>query len=60
MLAKNFGVSERDFAGIPTHERYIFPVKVPGPLASDKVSDPQGLVPQTFSHRFAKLSQLPG
>jgi oxalate decarboxylase len=56
VLAKNFGVAESDFADIPTHEldrtRYIFPVKVPGPLASDKVSDPQGLVPQTFSHRL--------
>jgi len=52
VLAKNFGVAASEFAGIPTHERYIFPVKVPGPLASDKVSDPQGLVPQTFSHRL--------
>jgi oxalate decarboxylase len=56
VLAKNFGVSASDFADIPTHEldrtRYIFPVKVPGPLASDKVSDPQGPVPQTFSHRL--------
>jgi oxalate decarboxylase len=56
VLAKNFGVAESDFADIPTHAldrtRYIFPVKVPGPLASDKVSDPQGLVPQTFSHRL--------
>ncbi len=51
-LAKNFGVPESDFAGIPTHERYIFPVKVPGPLASDKVSDPYGRLPQTFSHRL--------
>src|SRR6266700_5044610 len=44
-LAKNFGVPESDFAGIPTNERYIFPVKVPGPLASDKVSDPYGRLP---------------
>jgi len=51
-LAKNFGVPESDFAGIPTHERYIFPVKVPGPLASDQVSDPYGRLPQTFSHRL--------
>src|SRR6266699_1962395 len=51
-LAKNFGVPESDFAGIPTHERYIFPVKVPGPLASDQVSDPYGRLPQTFSFRL--------
>jgi len=61
VLAKNFGVPESAFAGIPTHEldrtRYIFPVKVPGPLASDKVSDPHGLLPQKFSHRL--LAQEP-
>jgi oxalate decarboxylase len=57
VLAKNFGVAESDFAGIPTHERYIFPVKVPGPLASDKVSDPHGRLPQKFSHRL--LAQEP-
>src|SRR5437660_12555176 len=49
VLAKNFGVPESAFAGIPTHERYIFPAKVPGPLASDKVSDPQGRLPKKFS-----------
>jgi oxalate decarboxylase len=52
VLAKNFGVSASAFAGIPMHERYIFPVKVPGPLASDKVSDPHGRLPQKFSHRL--------
>src|SRR6266699_2631581 len=61
VLAKNFGVPESAFAGIPTHEldrtRYMFPVKVPGPLASDKVSDPHGLLPQKFSHRL--LAQEP-
>ncbi len=57
VLAKNFGVPESAFAGIPTHERYIFPAKVPGPLASDKVSDPQGRLPQKFSHRL--LAQEP-
>ncbi len=58
VLAKNFGVAESDFAGIPTHERYIFPVQVPGPLASDKVSDPHGLLPQKFSHRLMAQEPL--
>ena len=52
VLAKNFGVAESDFADIPSHERYIFPGKVPGQLVSDKVSDPQGLAPHTFSYRL--------
>jgi oxalate decarboxylase len=55
VLAKNFGVSERDFADIPTHERYIFPVKVPDRLSSDKVTDPQG--ERSFSHHL--LAQKP-
>src|SRR5260221_11825735 len=50
VLAKNFGGSESDFAGIPTHERYIFPGKVPGPLSSDKVTNPSGQ--RSFSHRW--------
>ncbi len=58
VLAKNFGVSESDFADLPTdidHTRYIFPVPVPGPLSSDRVPNPAGQV--TFSHRL--LAQEP-
>lgn len=52
VLAKNFGVAESDFADLPTHERYIFQGKLPGQLASDRVSSPAGPVPQSFSHRL--------
>lgn len=52
VLAKNFGVSESDFADIPSHELYIFQSAVPGPLSSDQVSDPYGPVPKSFSHRM--------
>ncbi len=52
VLAKNFGVSESDFADIPKQELYIFQSKVPGALSSDKVSAPNGSVPQSFSHRL--------
>ena len=58
VLAKNFGVSESDFADLPTdidHTRYIFPVPVPGPLSSDRVPNPAGQ--RTFSHRL--LAQEP-
>lgn len=57
VLAKNFEVSESDFATIPSHELYIFQGKVPGPLSSDKVTSPAGSVQQTFSHRM--LAQEP-
>ena len=57
VLAKNFGVSEDDFSGIPSRERYIFPAEVPGPLDSDRVEDPSGGVPRWFSHRL--LEQEP-
>jgi oxalate decarboxylase len=60
VLAKNFGVPEDAFANLPVdfeHERYIFPGRMPGPLASDAVESPTGAVPQTFSHRL--LAQEP-
>ena len=38
VLAKNFGVPEQAFAGIPDKELFIFQSKVPGPLAADRVA----------------------
>jgi oxalate decarboxylase len=60
VLAKNFGVPEAAFDHIPIHvaeERYIFPGKVPGPLAADAVHSPAGTVPHSFSHRL--MAQKP-
>jgi oxalate decarboxylase len=60
VLAKNFGVAESAFANLPVdveHERYIFSGDVPGPLASDAVESPAGIVPETFVHRL--LDQPP-
>jgi oxalate decarboxylase len=56
VLAKNFGVSEREFADIPKEELFIFQSKAPGPLAADRVKG-AGTVPVTFSHRM--LAQEP-
>src|SRR5216684_3233760 len=55
VLAKNFGASENDFADLPTdldRTRYIFAGEVPGPLSSDRVTNPLGQV--SFSHRLMK------
>jgi len=52
VLAKNFGVPVAAFADIPSHERYTFQGQVPGPLASDRVADPNGATPGSFSHRL--------
>jgi oxalate decarboxylase len=57
VLAKNFGVRERDLAGLPESERYIFSGTVPGPLEVDRVPGPVGPVPHGFSHRM--LAQEP-
>ncbi len=57
VLAKNFGISESDFADIPKRERYIFQSKVPGPLLSDTVTDPNGTAQKRFSYRL--LAQKP-
>lgn len=55
-LAKNFGVPESAFAGLPTdleHERYIFPGKVPGPIDADAVASPAGTVPLDYTYRLS-------
>lgn len=57
VLAANFGVPESTFANIPSSERYIFPSEVPGPLPTQQVSNPNGPVPRSFSHRM--LEQEP-
>jgi oxalate decarboxylase len=56
VLAKNFGVPESAFAGIPEKELFIFQSKVPGPLAADRVSG-AGALPSPFSYHL--LAQEP-
>jgi oxalate decarboxylase len=52
VLAKNFGVPASAFANTPDpSELYIFPLPVPGPLASDRIPGATP-VPQSFSHRL--------
>jgi len=57
VLSANFGVSESAFAHIPKKQRYIYQSKVPGPLESQKIPDPYGTVPKSFTHRL--LAQEP-
>ncbi len=56
VLAKNFGVPESAFAGIPEKELFIFQSKVPGPFAADRVVG-AGPLPMSFSYRL--LAQEP-
>ena len=52
VLAKNFGVPASNFGHTPDPEqRYIFPLPMPGPLASDRVPG-NGEVPDSFSFRL--------
>ncbi len=62
VLAKNFGVPESAFANIPAQALYMFQGTVPGPLASDRVADPNGATPVSFSHRLMaqEPTQAPG
>jgi len=57
ILAKNFNVPEKAFDKIPKEELYIFPAKVPGPLAKDRVAG-LGPVPESFSHRMIKMKPI--
>jgi oxalate decarboxylase len=62
VLAKNFGVAEGEFSGIPAAERYIFQGTAPGPLDADRVAGPAGLVPTSFSYRLPaqRPAEVPG
>lgn len=51
VLAKNFHVPESAFANIPKSELYIFPAKVPGPLANDRIAG-AGPMPLALSHKM--------
>ena len=55
MLAKNFAVKPAAFDHIPNKERFIFPVKVPPPLADDAIKDPNGKV--ALNMKFALMKQ---
>ena len=57
VLAKNFSVSENNFATLPTRERYIFQGRVPPARSSDRVTNLDGSIPRRFSHRM--LEQEP-
>ena len=57
VLARNFGVNESLFSGLPSdveHERYIFQGTVPGPLGSDAVHGAAGGVPIDFAYRLSE------
>jgi oxalate decarboxylase len=61
VLAKNFGVYEDAFSDIPLdfdRSRYIFEGKVPPDLATDAVSAPAGVVPESFTHRLPAQEPL--
>jgi len=57
VLSANFGVDQAAFDGIPDKQLYIFPDKVPGSLARQKVPSPYGTVPISFKHKL--LAQTP-
>src|ERR1700692_2568899 len=56
VLAKNFGVPESAFDGIPEKDLWIFQAPAPRPLEADRIAG-AGPVPNTFSHRM--LAQEP-
>jgi oxalate decarboxylase len=57
VIAKNFGVPESAFANIPDKELYIFPSKVPAPLAGDRVAG-LGPMPVNFTQRMIRMEPI--
>jgi oxalate decarboxylase len=62
ILSKNFGVAENAFDRIPKEQLFIFEAPVPGPLESDAVPNPLGVVPLNMISRAAdqKITRAPG
>src|SRR4051812_33525275 len=59
VLAQNFGADESDLANLPKTERWIFAAGVPGPLAADRVTNPQGAVRDDhFVHRLMEQEPI--
>lgn len=57
VLSANFGVPRKAFDHIPDKQVYIFQDRVPGPIASQKITSPYGEVPVSFKHSL--LAQKP-
>ena len=57
VLAKNFGVSESAFEGLPPKPWWIFQSAVPGPLANDKVAG-AGSPPVNFVHHLMEQEPI--
>jgi oxalate decarboxylase len=62
VLSKNFGVTESAFDPIPKEQLFIFEAPVPGPIESDAVPNPLGVVPLNMVSRGAdqKITKVPG
>ena len=62
VLAKNFGLPESAFANIPKEQLYIFEAPIPPALETDRVSDPNGAVPEPFVFRMMEMAptRVPG
>jgi oxalate decarboxylase len=59
VLAQNFRADESDLARLPKRERWIFAAGVPGPLAGDRVMNPQGaLRDEHFVHRLMEQEPI--
>lgn len=55
VLSANFGCDEKEFEVIPEKEVYIIDGGDPGPLKSQEVKSPYGVVPNTFKHELINV-----
>src|SRR5690606_36961578 len=62
VVAKNFGLPEEEFATLPKHQKYIFPLAVPPPLDVVRRELPDDPPPQPYVFHASKspASQFDG
>ncbi|MGG1517786.1 oxalate decarboxylase family bicupin [Paenibacillus oryzisoli] len=58
VLSANFGVSMDAFTDISPKQKYIYQDKIPGPIATQQVTSPNGQVPLSFTHKLLAQSPL--
>ena len=58
VLSANFGCSEKEFDQIPDKEVYIVDGGDPGPIESQRVDSPYGVIPNSLKHELIHVTPI--
>lgn len=58
VIEKNFGVSKEILKGLTKKEKYMFQEEIPGSIDDDRVTSPNGSVPNSFKYELLKQKPI--